>query len=340
MVAEVSYAGGHGVKLPIQFNANDLNPALYYPVGDAAGVTALQKQNPNPFYGLIHTGTLANPTVSFQALNATFPQYSTLQEQYLPWGNSSYNALQTSLSKSMRSGLAVRAAFTWSKNLGNANNLITSNSTELNSNYQNSHIRNIEKSVLTTDIPKHLALNGTYELPYGSGRKFGGNADQWMRLLFGGWQSTGTFSIQSGLPLEITDTGQATDGGSRPSYTSVDPQLYTTGSIGDRLGGISGGPGYLNPAALRLPTYFEFGNVPRVDGEFRAPGLMKLNVALNKYFQVRERMRLQFRAEVFNPLNHPIFAAPAVQFGSATFGIISAQANQPRNVQLGLKLLW
>jgi hypothetical protein len=340
ILAELSYAGGHGVKLPIQYNANDLSPSLYYPVGDAAGVTALQKLYPNPFYGLIHTGSLANPTISYQALNATFPQYSTLQEQEMPWGNSSYNALQASVQKSLRGGLALRTSFTWSKDLGNANNLITSNTIELNSNYQNSHVRNIEKSLITTDIPMHLVINGTYELPVGTGRRFGANSNRWVQMLVGGWQTNATFVIESGLPLEFTDTGQATDGGTRPNYTSADPQLYTSGPPGSRLGGISGGPGYLNPTALSLPTYFQFGNVPRVDGEFRAPGLMSLNGALNKYFAIRERMKLQFRFEVFNPLNHPIFSAPGVQFGSTTFGAITSQLNQPRTVQLALKLLW
>jgi hypothetical protein len=333
-VVEVSYAGGHGVKLPINYNANDLNPALYYPVGNAAGVTALQKLYPNPFYGLIHTGTLANANVSLQALNAQFPQYSTLQLQYMPWGISSYNSLQASTSRTLRKGLAARAAFTWSKSLGDVNNLTTAGSVgEGNAAFQNSHALGLEKSVSTADIPKRLVINVTYELPFG-------RANRWVRGVVGGWQTNGTFTIQSGLPLQITDTGQASYGGTRPNYSSANPQLYTSGAIGDRLGGISGGPGYLNAAALSLPTYFQLGNVPRVNGQFRAPGLLSLNASMNKYFVIREGLRLQARFETFNPLNHPIFGGPATQFGSATFGTISSQLNSPRTVQLGLKLLW
>jgi hypothetical protein len=330
----VAYAGGRGVKLPINYNANDLNPALYYPVGDAAGVTALQKLYPNPFYGLIHTGSLANPTISAQTLNAQFPQYSTLQLQYMPWGFSTYNSLQVSLSQNLRAGFSMRLAYTWSKNLGDVNNMTTADSVgEGNANYQNSHLFGQEKAVSTTDIPQRLAVNGTYELPFGKRGKF-------LKAAIGGWQSNASFTIQSGLPLQFTDTGQATYGGSRPSFTSLDPQAYTIGSTGDRLGGISGGSGYLNKAAFRLPTYFEFGNVPRVDGDFRAPGLMNVNLSMNKYFPIREQAKLQFRAEVFNPMNHPIFGGPNVQFGSASFGTISSQLNRPRNFQLALKLMW
>lgn len=67
---------------------------------------------------------------------------------------------------------------------------------------------------------------------------------------------------------------------------------------------------------------------------------MNLNVSLNKSVQVWEHVRLQFRFEVFNPLNHPIFGSPAVQFGNSSFGTVGSQLNRPRNIQLGLKLLW
>jgi hypothetical protein len=51
-------------------------------------------------------------------------------------------------------------------------------------------------------------------------------------------------------------------------------------------------------------------------------------------------VRVQIRGELFNPLNHPIFGGPTVQYGNAAFGTIAGQLNRPRNIQLGLKLLW
>ncbi len=337
LVATLSYGGGHGVKLPLNINANDINPINYGPVGSTAGATALQKLVPNPFYPLISTGNLKNSTASVQVLGLQFPQYSSLTLQYMPWGNSSYNSMQASVSKTMHSGLSLRAAFTWSKSLGNVNNLTTADSVgEGNAAFENSWARSLEKSVSTADTPLRLAMNGTYELPFFRGRQ----SNRLGRTLLGGWQTNETFSIQSGLPLQFTATGQATYGGSRPSYTSASPQLFTSGSIESRLGGISGGTGFLNATAMRLPTYFEFGDVPRVNGEFRAPGLINFNMSLNKSVVLREGVRLQFRAEIFNPLNHPIFGGPNVQLGNAAFGTVGGQLNRPRNVQLGLKLLW
>ena len=341
LLVSVSYAGGHGVKLPLNFSANDLNPINYGAPGDNSRVTVLQKTQPNPFFGLIKTGNLSNANISLQALLNAFPQYSTLGMQYMPWGNASYNSMQVSASKQTRGGLSVRLAYTWSKNLGNINNLTTADSVgEGNANFQNSWARQIERSVSTADIPHRLAMNGTYDLPFGKKRKFGRNMNRWANALVGGWQSNGIFTIQSGLPLQITETGQASYGGSRPSYTSLNPQAYTSGSVQDRLGGISGGAGYLNKSAFRLASFFEFGDVPRVNGNFRAPRPINTNVSLNKFFPINEKMRMQFRTEIFNPFNHPIFGGPTVQFGNPAFGTINGQANRPRNIQLGLKLLW
>jgi len=341
LLLTVSYGGGHGVKLPIHFNANDVNPVYYGKPGEVAGVSVIQRQIPNPFQGLINVGNWRNPTMSFQVLNYAFPQYGSLQEQYMPWGFSSYNSMQVSLSKTMRSGLSLRMAYTWAKSLGNINNLITADSVgEGNANYQNSYARGIEKSLSTADIPHRLAVNGTYNLPFGKGQRFAAHTSKLVDAFIGGWQSNSTFTIQSGLPLQFSDTGQATYGGSRPSYTSLDPQAYTSGTIQSRLGGVSGGAGYLDKTAFRVTTYFEFGNVPRTNGDFRAPRPINLNVSLNKYFPITERLKLQFRSEIFNPLNHPIFGNPTVQVGNPAFGTISGQANRPRNVQFGLKLLW
>jgi hypothetical protein len=340
-VLSVSYAGGRGVKLPIHFNANDLNPVLFGAKGDQAAITALQRQYPNPFFGLIDAGNQRNPTISLQSLLAAYPQYATMQLQYVPWGNANYNSMQVAFSKSMRAGLAVRVAYTWSKNLGNVNNLITADSVgEGNANYQNSYARQIEKSVATHDIPQRLVMNGTYEVPFGKGRKYGAHAGWLLNGLLGGWQTNGIFTIQSGLPLQFTATGVPAYGGSRPSYSSTNPSAFTGGSTQDRLGGVSGGPGYLDKTAFRLPLSFEFGDVPRANGLLRAPRPINTSLSLNKSFPIREQVRVQIRGELFNPLNHPIFGGPTVQYGNAAFGTIAGQLNRPRNIQLGLKLLW
>ena len=95
---------------------------------------------------------------------------------------------------------------------------------------------------------------------------------------------------------------------------------------------------YLNPAAFSAPDPFIYGNVARALGDVRGPRYSNLDMSLFKNFQLNERVRLQFRAEWFNSTNTPIFGLPNTGFGSAAFGTIASQQNDPRQVQLALRL--
>ncbi|MBI3208748.1 MAG: hypothetical protein HYZ37_07590 [Candidatus Solibacter usitatus] len=94
---------------------------------------------------------------------------------------------------------------------------------------------------------------------------------------------------------------------------------------------------WFNTAAFAPNAAFTFGNAGRnlIDG----PGLTNFDLALYKSFKFSERMRLQFRAEAFNSSNTPYFGSPNGQVGNANFGQISS-AGRPRNLQLGLKLVF
>jgi hypothetical protein len=69
------------------------------------------------------------------------------------------------------------------------------------------------------------------------------------------------------------------------------------------------------------------------------PGLNE-NVSLAKTFSVKERFRIDFRAEAFNVFNRVVFGGPQTSLNSNTFGVVSSQANAPRQMQGGLKLYW
>jgi TonB dependent receptor len=341
LVVNISYAGSHSVKLPLNLSPNNLQPRYFGAPGDQTQVAYLTALVPNPFFGIIKTGTLATSSVQRQQLLAAFPQFTSVSEQYLGQATSFYNALQVTAQKSYSHGLSMLMAYTWSKNLGNTNNVTTGFLDAVGTpGYQNTYARNIEKSVLATDIPQRLVWNGNYELPFGKGRRFGSSMNPWLNAFAGGWQMNGIWTIQSGFPLSFIDTGTQSFAGTRPSYSGVTVNGYSTGDISSRLGGISGGAGYLNAGAFVLPLSFQLGNVPRLTGDWRAPGNRNLDFSLMKMFPIHERLTLQFRAEAFNILNQVVFSAPNTTVGSATFGIIGSQGNTPRNVQLALKLLW
>src|SRR6185369_907505 len=94
-------------------------------------------------------------------------------------------------------------------------------------------------------------------------------------------------------------------------------------------------------SALSITTPYTIGNAPRTYGGVRQPGSKLVNMALFKEFpmsNIREGMRMEFRLEAFNALNHPNFGPADTSLGDGAFGTISGLAQGMREVQLGLKL--
>ncbi|HEU0185935.1 MAG TPA: hypothetical protein VFS27_11515 [Blastocatellia bacterium] len=89
----------------------------------------------------------------------------------------------------------------------------------------------------------------------------------------------------------------------------------------------------------RPPAPFTFGNVgPTIN--LRNDGVRNFDLSLFKQFAPLERLRVQFRVEALNAFNTPRFGSPNTNVTSTTFGQITSQANTPRQLQFGLKLLW
>lgn len=340
VLLNVAYAGSESAKLPLNFNPNSLPLQYYGAAGDQTQVAYLTQLVKNPFFGIIQTGSLAAATVQRNALLRAFPQFASVGQNYLPQATSSYNSLQVTVQKSLSHGLSLLSSYTWSKNLGVANNLTTGFLDVGTPGFQNDLNRSIERSVLATDIPHRLVVSANYELPVGRGKAYGTNMSRWLDALAGGWQMNTVMSFNSGFPLNFSNAGAASFAGSRPSYTSSTVNPQTSGDIESRLGGVSGGTGYLNASAFRQPMSFEFGDVARLTDNIRSPAKSNIDVSLMKNFVVKEGIRLQLRAEAYNLPNHPVFNSPSTSVGSAGFGVITSQANSPRNVQVALRVIW
>jgi len=74
--------------------------------------------------------------------------------------------------------------------------------------------------------------------------------------------------------------------------------------------------------------------------DIRTDGIYNFDLSVFKNFHATERLNIQFRAEAFNAFNTPRFGGPNTSVTSSSFGVISSQANAPRQTQVGLKLLW
>jgi hypothetical protein len=208
-----------------------------------------------------------------------------------------------------------------------------------NPGYQNEFNRGLDRSVLGSDFPHRITISSVYDLPFGKGRRVGSGLPAWANMFIGGWQVNGIYTYQSGQPLNFGVSGTAPYAGNRANISGA-ALVRTEGSVSDRLGGVSGGPGYLNATAFRVPRSFEFGDTPRLDSRNRGPAARNLDFSVVKNFSFTESLRLQFRAEAFNVANTPVFGLPNTTVGNPGLGVIGSQANQPRNLQLALKLIW
>jgi hypothetical protein len=134
-----------------------------------------------------------------------------------------------------------------------------------------------------------------------------------VRGFLGGWQATGIFTAQTGLPIIVTES----------SSTSNQRADYIGGQA--VLGNYQQTLHYLNPAAfLKIPVVSASGAPVRPGnfgpGAVRAPGLWNLNFSLGKNFAIRENVSLQIRADMFNALNHTNLSGLRTSINDPFFG--------------------
>jgi hypothetical protein len=324
-IVSASYVGSRAINIsaaPTDFtaainqNMNQLDPA-YLSRG-----TALLQAVPNPFYGIITSGSLAGQTVQQSQLLKPYPQYTGVSRTAPAFGNSHYASGQFQLEKRTSHGLTALVSYTIAKNLSDLTNA------------DNAYNRQQERGYASFDVPQRLTFSATWDLPFGRGRHYGTNIPRALDLLAGGWAISTFDTFQAGFPLAFSlarSTAGANSG--RPNAIG-DPASGVSGSIGDRL------KNYFNTSAFAQPADFTYGNISPYIGTVRSPGMNNTDATLSKDFAVTERLKVQFRASMFNILNHPVFSGPNTQFGNAAFGQISSQANLNRQWEFATKILF
>jgi hypothetical protein len=289
---------------------------------------------PNPFAGLIPNNTTLNaPTIARRFLLLPYPQFGTVTQGLENVGKIWYNALQVQLEKRLGSGVTLVSSYTWSKAIG----ALT---------FLNDQDAAPTRAVTDDDRTHRLVLSGVWQLPFGKGRQFGGDVNRAVELLIGGWEYTWIANFQSGRPLNlpgnvdlIGDITADRDGLDRYFNNCVLPFGATQARRPNAAR--NGFESCSNPAfAVRGPNTLR--TIPLRSSQIRLPFRPQFDMGLNKSFNFTERVRFQFRLETFNTFNTPFFGGPNTgnPLGE-TFGFVNRdQANQPRNVQLGFKLIF
>ena len=317
---EIAYVGTRGYDLSRVgeggLSLNQLDPQ-YMALG-----SQLNQQVPNPFYGIVNNGVLTQPTVSRAQLLRPYPQFTDIVPLYSSGAKSRYNALQMTGRKRLSHGLMFEGSYTYAR------------AREIGMSHQNSYDIDASWALASYDIAHRFVLSYLYELPFGRGRRFASGAPPLLDALIGGWQFNGITTIQSGTPLSVTANNTAGIFGARtqPNTNGKDPRL--SGPIDERLDKAFDTSVYSQPAA------FTFGNEPIFSPVLRADAVRNFDLSLFKNFEMRPGVRAQLRVEALNAFNRVQFSAPNTSVTSTSFGVISGQANAPRQVQFGLKLLW
>jgi hypothetical protein len=181
-----------------------------------------------------------------------------------------------------------------------------------------------------------VKLSTIYELPFGKGRRWM-NAGGLTNAVFGGWRIGAIQTYFSGFPIQLTRNNPLPlfNGGTRPYITSYDDWRAPVQGDGfdpavDRFLNRASFPG--QPIA--------FGNSTKYNPKVREFPIFNENISFAKSFPISESRKVDIRWEAFNLFNRVRFGTGSTNLNSNTFGLVTNQGNDARQMQVALKLYW
>jgi hypothetical protein len=306
---------------------------------------------PNPFQGLPNvTGSPStNTTTTVHQLLNNVKILDGMTMNLYPWGQNQYDAMLAKIEHRFSKGFAVINSFTWSKLFEDTS-------------WTGPEIagRNVEHKLGGEDRPFRLSIAPIWEIPIGRKQALGKGMPKVLDAIVGGWQLSGQFSIQSGVPVVFsTDSFFSGKDFALPKDQQSLSKWFDTSQFQrfpDKGADITTYPAWTGvmslPGASYKPAagdatkngvYQDFAayirNYPTRWSDVRASRTNNLDLGIYKNFVIRERLKTQFRFESYNTFNHPRFAAPNSDPTNSSFGVVGAsQQNAPRTVQMALKL--
>lgn len=329
LMFDIGYAGSKGTHLTYSVLNLDQLPDSQLALG-----TALNTQVANPFYGKISSGLLAAPKVAQGQLLRPHPQFTGYSDTAGTHAASSWNALEARAVQRFKNNSVISASYTWSKLISNTDTLTSWLESHGAAGVQDWNNLRAEKSLASFDVPQRFVVSYVYYLPFGKNKALLGNVNTFVDALVGGWSINGITTLQSGFPLAFTTSTNQTasqGGGSRPNVVvGVNKQL--SGSAQSRINQ------WFNTKAFVAPAPFTFGNESRLDSTLRDHGVANWDFTVGKTIPLSERMTFDFKTEMFNTFNRVQFGDPGGSVGSATYGVVSTQVNNPRLIQFSGRL--
>ena len=279
---------------------------------------------------------------------------------------SNYNAGVVEIRRRFSRGLYFQANYTFSKVMTD----FSGSQTQFQPYLDNARPF-LERSRAPFDLTHAFKANFTYELPMGKGHKFLGSPNRALGLLVNGWQTGSIFTWQSGAPFSIVSQYATFNRGGFRSVANTAVATLTHGQISGDVGTFvqtTGqvfiiNPKLVSPDGTGAPSSPQLGGcTPAVSGgfcnpqpgdvgnlqqfAFNAPAYFDWNMTASKEFDITAKVKLTFRTDAFNILNHPVFAVPLdgtsgvadFNINSTTFGQATRTVSAPRVLQMQLML--
>ena len=314
VVVTVGYAGSRSSHILI--DGNNINVTSPGACGTVAGYTLGCGPNGAAF-GVPYT---------------QFP-YSTISN-ITDQGRAHYNSLQIKAeTKSDRHGLYALLGYTFSR--AHDNGFTDGLGSLLGATYYPlPGWEKLDWGLSQINLNHNFTASVIYQLPFGKGKRFGSSWNAPVNTVLGNWEVTVIEKVTSGFPVFVVDSAN----NSNVNFQNNGNSLNRPNQTCDPNSGKHSLNEWFNTSCFSAPLLGELGNASRTPAY--GPGFANTDFSLIKHFMLpREGMRLDLRTEVFNLFNHPQFGSPNGDFNSAaTFGVVNTTVNNPRLIQLALKL--
>src|SRR3954468_733273 len=331
---EAGYVGSHGYDLSTDIELNGV-PAQYLSTAqarDQAAIDFLATQVPNPFVGLLPTG-FTGANVARSQLLRPYPQFNNVPSNASN-GTSQYDSAQFKMERRLSHGYSIIGTYTWSHY---TEHVFQMNPTD--TEYENRLARD--------DVPHRVTASILYELPFGSGKKWAGNASGLTNALIGGWSVNAFGQLQSGRPLDFAGRNIYFNGdlnSVKAKYSdNVDAPVWDLSGFYFHDAAVQTN-GVDDPVKQRADSRIRLANniryfPSRIDG-LRSPFLNLWDMSVVKQVPLQGRVRLQFNVEILNALNRVVYNDANTDPTNANFGKVTSQNNLPREIQLAAKIVF
>jgi hypothetical protein len=267
------------------------------------------------------------------------------------YSSSNYNAMLLSLRKRYSNNLQLDFDYSYSHSIDNQSN-ITNDLNQFTFSGQGiicdlTNLRTCRADSLF-DARHIISANYVYDLPVGRGQRFLGNSSSWLNTIIGGWSTSGIVRYRTGFPFSThTGTFPINFTQDAPAVFNGDQQAVRKGIHTDPT---TGAIQFFKDQTAALGAFsFPFGGGTGTRNPVHGPGFATADIAVSKNFTMpwSEHQKLQFRWEAFNVFNHTNFAVPGdptlltnsnnILLNPANFGVITATASDPRQMQFSLR---